>query len=62
MRFGIFDHIDDSGVVRAEQLEQRLRLVEQYDRDGFYAYHLAEHHGTPLVMPAFAGTGSEASR
>ena len=48
MRFGIFDHIDDSGVVRAEQLEQRLRLVEQYDRDGFYAYHLAEHHGTPL--------------
>lgn len=48
MRFGIFDHIDDSGVARAEQLEQRLRLVQQYDRDGFYAYHVAEHHGTPL--------------
>jgi alkanesulfonate monooxygenase SsuD/methylene tetrahydromethanopterin reductase-like flavin-dependent oxidoreductase (luciferase family) len=48
MRFGIFDHIDDSGLPRAEQLEQRLRLVEQYDRDGFYAYHVAEHHGTPL--------------
>jgi alkanesulfonate monooxygenase SsuD/methylene tetrahydromethanopterin reductase-like flavin-dependent oxidoreductase (luciferase family) len=48
MRFGIFDHIDDSGQPRAEQLEQRLRLIEQYDRDGFYAYHLAEHHGTPL--------------
>lgn len=48
MRFGIFDHIDDSGVPRAEQLEQRLRLVEQYDREGFYAYHVAEHHGTPL--------------
>jgi alkanesulfonate monooxygenase SsuD/methylene tetrahydromethanopterin reductase-like flavin-dependent oxidoreductase (luciferase family) len=48
MRFGIFDHLDDSGRSRAEQLEQRLRLIEQYDRDGFYAYHLAEHHGTPL--------------
>jgi alkanesulfonate monooxygenase SsuD/methylene tetrahydromethanopterin reductase-like flavin-dependent oxidoreductase (luciferase family) len=48
MRFGIFDHIDDSGIPRAEQLEQRLRLIEQYDRDGFYAYHVAEHHGTPL--------------
>lgn len=48
MRFGIFDHIDDSGLPRAAQLEQRLRLAEQYDRDGFYAYHVAEHHGTPL--------------
>jgi alkanesulfonate monooxygenase SsuD/methylene tetrahydromethanopterin reductase-like flavin-dependent oxidoreductase (luciferase family) len=48
VRFGIFDHMDDSGLPRAEQLEQRLALIEQYDRDGFYAYHLAEHHGTPL--------------
>jgi alkanesulfonate monooxygenase SsuD/methylene tetrahydromethanopterin reductase-like flavin-dependent oxidoreductase (luciferase family) len=48
MKFGIFDHVDDSGIPRAEQLEQRLRLAEQYDRDGFYAYHVAEHHGTPL--------------
>lgn len=48
MQFGIFDHIDDSGLPRAEQLEQRLKLIEQYDSDGFYAYHLAEHHGTPL--------------
>jgi alkanesulfonate monooxygenase SsuD/methylene tetrahydromethanopterin reductase-like flavin-dependent oxidoreductase (luciferase family) len=48
MHFGIFDHVDDSGLPRGEQLEQRLALIEQYDRDGFYAYHLAEHHGTPL--------------
>ena len=48
MRFGIFDHIDDSGLRRGDQLEQRLKLIEQYDRDGFYAYHVAEHHGTPL--------------
>lgn len=50
MRFGIFDHIDASGIATAEQLEQRLRLTEQYDRDGFHAYHLAEHHGTPLGL------------
>lgn len=48
MRFGIFDHLDDSGLPRATQLEDRLRLIEQYDRDGFHAYHMAEHHGTPL--------------
>ncbi|HTW12166.1 MAG TPA: LLM class flavin-dependent oxidoreductase [Solirubrobacteraceae bacterium] len=48
MQFGVFDHLDDSGLRRGEQLEQRLALIEQYDRDGFYAYHLAEHHGTPL--------------
>lgn len=48
MQFGVFDHIDDSGLARADQLEQRLQLIEQYDRDGFHAYHLAEHHGTKL--------------
>ncbi|MCL2418426.1 MAG: LLM class flavin-dependent oxidoreductase [Conexibacteraceae bacterium] len=48
MNFGIFDHIDDSGLPRGAQIEQRLKLVEQYDRDGFHAYHVAEHHGTPL--------------
>jgi len=50
MHFGVFDHVDLAGIPIAQQLEERLRLVEQYDRDGFYAYHLAEHHGTPLGM------------
>ena len=31
----------------------RLRLVEAYDRAGFYGYHVAEHHATPLgVAPS----------
>lgn len=30
--------------------EDRLALVEAYDRAGFYGYHLAEHHGTPLGL------------
>lgn len=48
MRFGIFDHVDDSGLPLAEHLEARLQLAETYDRLGFHAYHVAEHHGTPL--------------
>ena len=48
MKFGIFDHMDDSGVPLTQQFEERLKLAEAYDRYGFYAYHLAEHHGTPL--------------
>lgn len=48
LRFGIFDHLDDSYVPLAEHFENRLRLVEAYDRCGFESYHVAEHHGTPL--------------
>jgi alkanesulfonate monooxygenase SsuD/methylene tetrahydromethanopterin reductase-like flavin-dependent oxidoreductase (luciferase family) len=50
MRFGVFDHMDDAGVPLEQQIEGRLRLVEAYDRGGFHAYHLAEHHGTPLGL------------
>src|SRR5580700_8180566 len=28
----------------------RLALVEAYDRAGFYGYHVAEHHATPLGL------------
>lgn len=48
MKFGIFDHVDDSGLPLGEHLEARLQMVEAYDAAGFHAYHVAEHHGTPL--------------
>jgi alkanesulfonate monooxygenase SsuD/methylene tetrahydromethanopterin reductase-like flavin-dependent oxidoreductase (luciferase family) len=48
MRFGIFDHLDDGGVPLGQLFEERLKLIEAYDRAGFYGYHLAEHHATPL--------------
>jgi alkanesulfonate monooxygenase SsuD/methylene tetrahydromethanopterin reductase-like flavin-dependent oxidoreductase (luciferase family) len=48
MRFGIFDHLDDSGQPLGRHFEERLKLIEVYDRAGFYGYHLAEHHATPL--------------
>ena len=50
MEFGIFDHLDRSGAPLREYYEDRLKLAEVYDRAGFYSYHLAEHHQTPLGM------------
>ncbi len=48
MKFGIFDHVDDSGLPLAEHLEARLQMVAAYEAAGFHTYHVAEHHGTPL--------------
>jgi alkanesulfonate monooxygenase SsuD/methylene tetrahydromethanopterin reductase-like flavin-dependent oxidoreductase (luciferase family) len=48
MKFGIFDHLDESGLALSELYENRLRLAQAYDAAGFYCYHLAEHHFTPL--------------
>lgn len=48
VKFGVFDHMDSSGRELHEQYEDRLLLTEVYDRCGFYAYHVAEHHSTPL--------------
>jgi len=50
MEFGIFDHLDRSRQPLADYYEERLAIVEAFDRAGFYAYHLAEHHATPLGM------------
>jgi alkanesulfonate monooxygenase SsuD/methylene tetrahydromethanopterin reductase-like flavin-dependent oxidoreductase (luciferase family) len=50
MRFGIFDHIDANGMAIGEQYAQRLRLIELYEKRGFYCYHLTEHHATDLGM------------
>jgi alkanesulfonate monooxygenase SsuD/methylene tetrahydromethanopterin reductase-like flavin-dependent oxidoreductase (luciferase family) len=50
MEFGIFDHLDRTGNNLTTYYQDRLRIIEAYDRAGFYAYHLAEHHSTPLGM------------
>jgi len=50
MQFGVFDHLDRYDIPLADYYEERLKLTEAYDRLGFYAYHLAEHHSTPLGM------------
>ena len=50
MDFGIFDHVDRNDLPLSEYYEARLKIVEAYDRAGFYSYHVAEHHATPLGM------------
>ena len=50
VKFGVFDHMDQGDLPLGRQYEERLRLIEAYDRGGFHAYHLAEHHATPLGM------------
>ncbi len=54
IEFGIFDHLDRRpDTPLGQTYEDRLKLVEAYDRAGFYAYQIAEHHATPLtVAPA----------
>jgi alkanesulfonate monooxygenase SsuD/methylene tetrahydromethanopterin reductase-like flavin-dependent oxidoreductase (luciferase family) len=50
MKFGVFDHMDRAMTPLGEQYENRLKLIEAYDRLDFHAYHIAEHHATPLGM------------
>ncbi len=50
MKFGVFDHLDRGAVGLTAHFENRLKLAEVYDRANFHAYHIAEHHGTPLGM------------
>ena len=55
MDVGIFDHLDRREAPLDEFYESRLRLLEQYDAAGFYSYHLAEHHATPLGQAPVPG-------
>src|ERR1700684_1641026 len=50
MEFGVFDHLGRTGQKLPDFYEDRLKIAEAYDRAGFYAYHIAEHHSTPLGM------------
>ena len=53
--FGVFDHIERRGDSADGLFEGRLKLLEQYDAAGFYGYHVAEHHATPLGMAPSPG-------
>ncbi|HEX2711393.1 MAG TPA: LLM class flavin-dependent oxidoreductase, partial [Candidatus Acidoferrales bacterium] len=48
--FGVFDWIDRGTASLNQLYEDRLRLLEAADDAGFFCYHLAEHHATPLGM------------
>jgi alkanesulfonate monooxygenase SsuD/methylene tetrahydromethanopterin reductase-like flavin-dependent oxidoreductase (luciferase family) len=50
LEFGIFDWIEWSERPAGEIFEHKLKIAEAADRAGFYAWHVAEHQGTPLSI------------
>ena len=48
--FGLFDWVDRGEAPIQQLYEERLQLLEVADTAGFFCYHLAEHHATPLGM------------
>lgn len=52
MQFGVFDHVDLNADPLGDFYRTRLKLVEKYDQLGFFSYHVAEHHFTPLGAAA----------
>jgi len=50
VEFGLFDWIDRGTAPLHQLYKDRLQLVEAADAAGFFCYHLAEHHATPLGM------------
>jgi alkanesulfonate monooxygenase SsuD/methylene tetrahydromethanopterin reductase-like flavin-dependent oxidoreductase (luciferase family) len=56
MKFGIFDHVDrQDDRPLAQEFDERLEYVKAADEGGFYCYHIAEHHATPLNMVPVPG-------
>jgi alkanesulfonate monooxygenase SsuD/methylene tetrahydromethanopterin reductase-like flavin-dependent oxidoreductase (luciferase family) len=48
--FGLFDWIDRGRAPLQQLYEERLQLLEAAAAAGFFGYHLAGHHATPLGM------------
>jgi alkanesulfonate monooxygenase SsuD/methylene tetrahydromethanopterin reductase-like flavin-dependent oxidoreductase (luciferase family) len=56
LEFAIWDHFErQDGVSLVRQYAERVALVQQAEDYGFAAYHLAEHHLTPLDMAPSPG-------
>lgn len=50
MEVGVFDHLDRGAVALGDFYRARLKLIQAYEQAGFYSYHVAEHHGSPIGM------------
>src|SRR5262247_3625688 len=53
--FGLFDWVDRRDAPLGQIYEDRLQLLESADAAGFFCYHVAEHHATPLGMAPSPG-------
>lgn len=51
LKIGWWDHFEQQpGIPLDQQYDERLALLRMADEAGFYGYHVAEHHFTPLDM------------
>ena len=48
MKFGIFDHIERADRPLAVTFKERLAFLRAADAAGYWGYHVAEHHASPL--------------
>jgi alkanesulfonate monooxygenase SsuD/methylene tetrahydromethanopterin reductase-like flavin-dependent oxidoreductase (luciferase family) len=55
MKVGLFDHVERSDRPLARLYDERLSFVADADAAGFFCYHVAEHHCTPLNMVPVPG-------
>jgi alkanesulfonate monooxygenase SsuD/methylene tetrahydromethanopterin reductase-like flavin-dependent oxidoreductase (luciferase family) len=56
LHFGLFDWIEWEDKRPASDIfEERLQMLEYADQAGFFGYHLAEHHITPLSLAPSPG-------
>ena len=55
MKFGLWDHVDRSDRPLHKSLDERLAYLIAGDEAGFHAFHVAEHHATPLNLVPVPG-------
>jgi len=55
MKFGIFDHVDQSDGPLGKFYEERLQFVAAADELGLSHYFIAEHHWNPVGMAPLPG-------
>src|SRR3989442_11765666 len=66
VEFGLFDWMDYRAMPLGQLYEDRLKVIEAADKAGFFCYHVAEHHATPLGMApspsVFLAAGAQRTR
>jgi len=56
LKIGIFDHVERlHSVSLSKQYYQRISMVQTAETLGFYSYHVAEHHHSPLTAAPVQG-------
>src|SRR5262245_24877628 len=51
INFGIWDHFERRKDVSVQQqYAEKIKLLQEAERLGFFGYHIAEHHLTPLDL------------